>query len=187
VKYTLVHDHLTGGIFYGIGPSLRSGGGEMMNDPAKVSSHRLMEILLLESNPADVSRFREAIGAMPFANQITVATSGIVALDVLLQRGRYTASPRPDVVVMDPNVTLLNGYEVLNVMMTGPRLRSIPVVVWSSSSEPEDVRRAYALGASAYVKKPGLERLESMLEGFAEHWFEQAGHCQAAYSARRAS
>jgi CheY-like chemotaxis protein len=134
-------------------------------------SHRTREILLLEDNPADTHLFLTVLSAIAGQHHVTAAETGAQALDLLYQRGRYAKTPRPDLVVMDLNVPILSGHEVLNVIKSSSILRSIPVVVWSGSSDQNDVRRAYDLGASAYLVKPAdFEDLESTLAEFAAFW-----------------
>jgi CheY-like chemotaxis protein len=119
-----------------------------MTDPGRVTDSRPVEMLLLGDNPDDIRLF---LMTMPKLLHVTVVRSSAEALDLLFQRGRYLKTPRPDIMV----TMVRNAWdEVLNVMKSNSVLRTIPVVVWSSSSEPEDVRRAYELGASAYLVKP---------------------------------
>ena len=137
----------------------------------RAGSRRVMDILLLEDNPADTHVFLTVLSAIAAQHHVTAVETGAQALDLLYQRGRYAKTPRPDLVVMDLNVPILNGHEVLNVIKSSSILRSIPVVVWSCSSDPRDVRRAYDLGASAYLVKPqDLEELELTLAEFAAFW-----------------
>jgi CheY-like chemotaxis protein len=128
-----------------------------------------VEILLVEDNPSDVYLFRKS---MVGQYHVAVAQSGPEALDRLFQRGRFEKDTRPDIVVIDLNIPLLNGHEVINVIKSNSALRSIPVVVLSGSSRPVDVRKAYELGASAYiVKRSQLAEHEEMLCSFAKFWF----------------
>ena len=133
--------------------------------------HDSVEILLLEDNPADAELFQRAM-AGPY--RITVAQTGPEALDRLFQRGKFGRSKRPDLVVLDLNVPLLNGHEVLNVIKSNSNLRSIPVVVFSISDQVEDVRKAYELGACSYIVKPAtLRETEKTLSAFADFWIRQ--------------
>ena len=133
--------------------------------------HDSVEILLLEDNPADAELFQAAM-AGPY--HVTVAQTGPEALDRLFQRGKFGKSSRPDLVVLDLNVPLLNGHEVLNVIKSNSNLRSIPVVVFSISDQVEDVKKAYELGACSYIVKPGtLRETEKALSAFADFWIRQ--------------
>ena len=133
----------------------------MMND-------QRVEILLVEDNPADVKLFQAGLSG-PY--HISVAESGAEALDRLFQRGKFKEEPRPNVVVLDLNVPLLNGHEVLNVMKANSKLRSIPSIIFSASTNPDDIEKAYDFGASAYIVKPtNLEDVERTLSAFVDFW-----------------
>ena len=133
--------------------------------------HDSVEILLLEDNPADAQLFQRAM-AGPY--RVTVAQTGPEALDRLFQRGKFSKTARPDLVVLDLNVPLLNGHEVLNVIKSNSNLRSIPVVVFSISDQVEDVKKAYELGACSYIVKPNsLRETEKTLSAFADFWIRQ--------------
>src|SRR5579864_3179289 len=149
----------------------------MIDQQPLADSHRSMEILLLEDNPADTHLLLSVLQSLSARLHVTAVDSGAQALDLLFQRGRYAKSLRPDLIVLDLNVPILNGHEVLNVIKSNSVLRSIPVVVWSASAQPQDVKRAYDLGASTYLVKPmELEQMESMLTGLAAFWIKLAAY-----------
>jgi CheY-like chemotaxis protein len=134
----------------------------------QTSGQSAMEILLVEDNPADVYLFQNS---MVGQHHVTVAHDGAEALDMLFQRGRFEKYSRPNLVVLDLSLPLLNGHEVINVVKSNSKLRSIPVMVLSGSDYPPDIEKAYDLGASAYVRKAeGLEESEKMLSAFANFW-----------------
>ena len=149
----------------------------MIDQQPLADSHRSMEILLLEDNPADTYLLLSVLQSLSARLHVTAVDSGAQALDLLFQQGRYAKSLRPDLIVLDLNVPILNGHEVLNVIKSNSVLRSIPVIVWSVSAQPQDVKRAYDLGASAYLVKPmELEHMESMLTGLAAFWIKLAAY-----------
>jgi CheY-like chemotaxis protein len=115
----------------------------MIDQQPLADSHRSMEILLLEDNPADTYLLLSVLQSLSARLHVTAVDSGAQALDLLFQRGRYAKSLRPDLIVLDLNVPILNGHEVLNVIKSNSVLRSIPVLVWSASAQPHDVKRAY--------------------------------------------
>jgi CheY-like chemotaxis protein len=132
---------------------------------------RKIEILLVEDNPADADFFQLA---MTGQYHVSVARTGAEALDRLFQRGRFEKTRRPDIVVIDLSLPILTGHEIINVIKSNSSLRSIPAVVLSASSRPEDVRRAYDLGASAYIVKPAaLTEAEKTLTAFADFWVKR--------------
>ena len=133
--------------------------------------HDKVEILLVEDNIADVMLFE---GAMTGRYQVSVVGNGAEALDRLFQRGRFKGNIRPDLVVIDLNIPLINGHEVLNAMKANSRLRSIPAIVFSASSNPVDIEKAYEFGASAYLVKPtDLSEMEATLSSFVDFWIKR--------------
>jgi len=127
-----------------------------------------MEILLVEDNPADTYLFRTSLLGR---YHVTVAQNGVEAVDRLFRRGSFEKEMRPDLVVVDLNVPLLNGHDVISVIKSNSMLRTIPIVVLSGSDSSDDVQKAYELGASAYiVKRSLLSENEDMLSAFANFW-----------------
>lgn len=128
-----------------------------------------VRILLVEDNLADARLAREVLGAAGV--EITVARDGVGALDLLRSPG---VAP-PDLVLLDLNLPRVSGLEVLAAVKADAALRSLPVVVLTSSRADQDVRRAYDLHANAYVVKPlGLTRLAATLRSLAEFWLGAA-------------
>lgn len=117
----------------------------------------VVEVLLVEDNPRDAELTIRALKRHHLANQLFHVEDGAEALDFLFGRGEYegleTNRP-PKVVLLDLKLPKVNGLEVLRIMKTSERTRSIPVVVVSSSAEDPDIRTAYELGANSYVIKP---------------------------------
>lgn len=116
----------------------------------------LRRILLVEDNRNDVELALAALETHNLANEITVARDGAEALDFLHRRGRFAdrADGNPVVVLLDIKMPKLTGLEVLERMKSDPKLKTIPVVMLTSSREEPDLARAYALGVNAYVVKP---------------------------------
>ena len=132
--------------------------------------HDELEILVIEDNPADVELFERVMSGGAY--RIRVARTGAEAVDWLLQP--FQTSVRPDLIVLDLNVPILNGHQVLSIIRLNPSLRSIPVVVFSISNQIDDVLMAYELGASAYMVKPrSLLETEQTLSAFADYWIRQ--------------
>ena len=113
-----------------------------------------MQILLAEDNPADVRLLQEAFKESRLESRLNVVSDGVEALAFLRREGRYTAAPQPDLLVLDLNMPKKDGRQVLAEMKADPESRTIPVMILSSSSLPEDRRTAAALGAVRYVVKP---------------------------------
>lgn len=123
-----------------------------------------IEILLVEDNPADVRFFSEALHLAGIRHRLSVATNGENALEFLRQERQYSAAPRPDVVVLDLKLPRVTGHAVLAAIRIAPALRTIPVIVLTSSYASRDHERSYDLKADYYVTKPvGLDMLAGEL------------------------
>lgn len=113
-----------------------------------------IEILLVEDNPGDVVLVREAFAEAHIANTLHVAKDGEEAMRYLRKEANHAEARRPDLVILDLNLPRKDGREVLADVKGDPDLRSIPVIVMTSSSAEEDIVRSYDLHANAYVTKP---------------------------------
>jgi CheY-like chemotaxis protein len=113
-----------------------------------------VEILLVEDNPADVRLTTEAMRECGFATRVHVAENGVEAMRFLRRQGEFAAAPVPDLVLLDLNLPVKNGREVLSEIKADAALRRIPVIVFSTSSSPEDIERSYDLHANCYICKP---------------------------------
>lgn len=114
------------------------------------------EILLVEDNPGDVFLTREAFRESGFSHRLSVAENGEEALKFLRRKNGYRDCPRPDVILLDLNLPRVDGREVLAELKTDPALKSIPVIVLSTSNAEKDVSVAYGLHANCYLIKPLL-------------------------------
>lgn len=115
---------------------------------------RPIEVLLVEDDPGDVLMTREAFEASKLHNRLSVVPDGVEALAYLRHEGRYSDASRPDLILLDLNLPRKQGREVLAEVKDDPDLRSIPVVVLTTSEAEEDVLGSYQLYANAYVTKP---------------------------------
>ena len=113
-----------------------------------------IEVLLVEDDPGDVLLIREAFEDNKVANRLHVVADGVEALDFMRQQNGYADAPRPDLVLLDLNLPRKDGREVLAEVKNDNALRTIPVVVLTTSQAEEDVLRSYDLHANAYVTKP---------------------------------
>jgi CheY-like chemotaxis protein len=113
-------------------------------------------ILIAEDNANDVELTLAALRGHGIANQIVVVRDGAEALDYLYRRGAYASrsAEQPGVVLLDLKMPKVDGLEVLRTVKADPALRTIPVVVLTSSAEESDLVRSYDLGVNAYVVKP---------------------------------
>jgi CheY-like chemotaxis protein len=113
-------------------------------------------ILLAEDSPQDVELTLNALAEQNIGNSVAVARDGAEALDYLYKRGKFTdrENGNPVLLLLDLKMPKVDGLEVLRTVKSDPRLRTIPVVVLTSSREEQDVVRSYELGVNAYVVKP---------------------------------
>lgn len=111
-------------------------------------------ILLVEPNPGDARLFSESFEDANIASRIHTVTDGETALDFVYQRGDHADSPRPDMILLDFQLPDVDGADVLTELKSEEALRSIPVIVMTSSASEEDIARSYDLHANAYVQKP---------------------------------
>ncbi len=136
---------------------------------------RPFEILLVDDNPGDVRLTREALRGNQGERTLHVVPDGDEGLAFLRRQGRHEAAPRPDLVLLDLNLPGKDGREFLREMKEDPSFREIPVVVFTSSAAPVDVRQCYQRHANCFVKKPldfeGFARAIQSIEGF---WFRLA-------------
>jgi two-component system, chemotaxis family, response regulator Rcp1 len=131
-----------------------------------------IEILLVEDNPGDVELTMAALRRAKMTNRPIVATDGEEALAALRNEGAYASAPRPDLILLDLNLPKKSGVEVLAEIKQDPSLRSIPVVVMTSSKAEEDVVRTYDLHANCYVTKPvDLDQFRNVVRSITEFWF----------------
>jgi CheY-like chemotaxis protein len=116
----------------------------------------LRRILLVEDSPNDAELTLEALSEHNLANDVLWVHDGEEALDYLFRRGPYAerAEENLAVILLDLKLPKVDGIEVLRVIKSDPRLKTIPVVVLTSSREEQDMIESYRLGVNAYVVKP---------------------------------
>ncbi len=119
-----------------------------------MADRKEIDVLLVEDDPGDVLMTREAFEENKVANRLAVVSDGESAMAYLRKEGSFADAPTPDLVLLDLNLPRMDGREVLAAMKGDDALRSIPVVVLTTSEAEEDVLRSYALHANAYVTKP---------------------------------
>jgi CheY-like chemotaxis protein len=114
----------------------------------------VIDVLLVEDDPGDVLMTREAFADYKIHNLLHVASNGIDAMAFLRHEGSYADAPTPDLILLDLNLPRMSGREVLSEIKADEKLRTIPVVVLTTSDLEEDVKSSYSLHANAYVTKP---------------------------------
>jgi chemotaxis family two-component system response regulator Rcp1 len=132
---------------------------------------RVIEILLVEDNPADARLTREALRDAKVQNNLSVVDDGVEALAFLQREGAYDKSPRPDLILLDLNLPRKDGRQVLAEIKADPDLKMIPVVILTTSTAEEDVLNSYGLHANAYVKKPvDFSQFLRVVQAIEEFW-----------------
>jgi len=114
-------------------------------------------ILLVEDNPRDEALTLRALKKSNIVNELAVARDGVEALDYLFGTGPYAngeAPPKPQLILLDLKLPKVDGLDVLRKIRADERTRRLPVVIFTSSSEEEDMIKSYELGANSYVRKP---------------------------------
>ena len=132
---------------------------------------RPVEILLVEDNPGDARLTREALKEGKIRNSLHHAIDGVEAMAFLRREDKYQDAPVPDIVLLDLNLPRKDGREVLSEMKQDPRLRSIPVVVLTTSEAEQDIVRTYELHANCYITKPvDLEKFIEIIRAIEDFW-----------------
>jgi two-component system response regulator len=114
-------------------------------------------ILLVEDNPRDEALTLRALKKSNIVNDVIVVRDGVEALDYLFGTGTHAGrdtTALPQVMLLDLKLPKVDGLEVLRRLRRDPRTQRLPVVVFTSSSEEEDIISSYSLGANSYVRKP---------------------------------
>ena len=133
------------------------------------------EILLVEDNPGDVRLTREAFRETGAPVNLRVVADGVLAIDFLRNRGTYTDTPRPDLILLDLNLPRKSGRELLSEIKQDELLRSIPTIVLTTSQAELDIAQAYQLGANTYVPKPvDLAGFFQVVTSIQQYWFGTA-------------
>jgi chemotaxis family two-component system response regulator Rcp1 len=129
------------------------------------------EVLLVEDSPGDVRLTREAFKDAKVHINLHVASDGAEAMDFLNRKGKHSDVPRPDLILLDLNLPKKDGREVLDEIKQSPGLKSIPVVILTTSASDEDILRSYRLHANCYITKPvGLDGFLEVVKSIDTFW-----------------
>ena len=113
-----------------------------------------IEILLVEDSPSDTELTLEALRDFKVRNHVNVVEDGVQAMQFLRRQAPYDKAPRPDLIMLDLNLPRKDGREVLAEIKGDDHLKSIPIVVLTTSRADQDILRAYQLNANCYINKP---------------------------------
>lgn len=132
-------------------------------------------LLLVEDNDADAAALKRIASRLSIPVPVVRVRDGESALDYLHRRGAYAGAARPVLVLLDLHMPGMNGREVLAHLKSDPELRRIPVIIFSSSENPEDVEGAYQDGANSYLFKPEPgDALEAAARALQSFWLSAA-------------
>jgi CheY-like chemotaxis protein len=132
-------------------------------------------ILLADDDPEDCQLATEALQESRLANELHIVGDGEELMSYLHQNGKYNEdnAPRPGLILLDLNMPKLDGREALRLIKADEKLRSIPVVVLTTSKAEEDIYRSYDMGANSFIPKPvSFEGLLEVTRGLANYWFD---------------
>lgn len=139
-----------------------------------IDSHppvRPAEILLVEDNPSDVYLTEVALEEARIESRLHVVDDGETALAFLRRQARYAQAPRPEIILLDLNLPGMDGRRVLAEIKADRGLRSIPVIVLTTSTAPSDVARCYDLHANCYITKPvDFDQFENVVRTIESFW-----------------
>ena len=140
------------------------------------AAHRPITILMAEDDAEDRLLAKEGFEESRLANDLRFVEDGEELMDYLCRRGRYSdpaSSPRPGLILLDLNMPRKDGREALAEIKAPPQLRTIPVVVLTTSQAEEDIVRSYNLGANSYITKPvTFDGLVQALKALGAYWLE---------------
>ena len=130
-------------------------------------------ILLVDDSPTDVMIAKEALELSSVANPVHVVTDGDEALDFVYRRGKHADAPRPGLILLDLNLPRRSGHEVLATIKADDDLKSIPVVVLTTSHAQSDIVKSYRSHANSYITKPvDFDQLAKVVQANQHYWFQ---------------
>jgi CheY-like chemotaxis protein len=133
---------------------------------------RTPKILIVDDDMADVELTREGFEATGWKVELHHVVNGRQCMEYLRKQGKYAESPTPDLILLDLNMPLMDGREVLTEIVKDERLRTLPVVIFTTSKGTADVVKMYGLRCNSYIVKPvEFEQLRRTLECLCNYWF----------------
>jgi two-component system, chemotaxis family, response regulator Rcp1 len=129
------------------------------------------KIVIVEDNPADAKTLRVALARRDPEIETVVLENGAIAIEYF----SHSDTETPELVLLDLNLPIVNGFEVLEFLKSNPHLKKLPVVVLSGSSTQQEIEWCYAAGANSYICKPtGIQQVFDMSAQLVSYWFEHA-------------
>jgi CheY-like chemotaxis protein len=132
---------------------------------------RAIRILLVEDNEGDIVLTKEALEEGNITNELDVVRDGQQAIDFLEKKWKFSSAKSPDLILLDINLPKLNGHEVLKHIKSSENLKTIPVIMLTTSSSENDVKKAYDHHANCYIVKPVImDEFIEMIAKIEEFW-----------------
>ena len=129
-------------------------------------------ILVVDDNPTDIMIMQEAFADTKVRVILHSVSDGIAALQFLRRIGPHAQAPRPDLILLDVNMPRKNGHEVLAEIKIDEALRTIPVVMLTTSQSEDDIARAYAAHVNCYIRKPvDFAKFTTVVNRIEDFWF----------------
>jgi CheY-like chemotaxis protein len=132
-------------------------------------------ILIADDDNDDLYMIKQAFASINLTENVRTVNDGVELLDYLFKKGKYkgVGTLIPKVILLDLNMPKKDGRECLKEIKTNPMLKKIPVIIYSTSSNPDDIAYAYENGASSYITKPySYQELVKIMEVFKLYWFD---------------
>ena len=131
-----------------------------------------IRILLVEDNEGDIVLTTEALEDSKIINEVDVARNGREALDHLMKKRGYEEAILPDLILLDINLPIMSGHEVLLEIKNDKNLNSIPVIMLTTSSSDTDIKKAYHNHANCFISKPvEIDEFMTAISGIEQFWF----------------
>jgi CheY-like chemotaxis protein len=147
-----------------------------MIEPAVELKPRRINVLLVDDDVGDVVLVERALESEKCVPRIHAVRDGVEAMWFLRRKGEFADAPRPDLILLDLNMPRKDGREVLADVKNDPDLRSIPVIVLTTSSSDDDMRNMYDLHANCFVTKPiALQEFTKIIQEIRKFWTSVAG------------
>jgi len=141
-----------------------------------MNNRRSITILLADDDADDRMMASDALEESRLANDLRCVEDGEELMDYLHRRGKFASpndAPRPGLILLDLNMPRKDGREALKEIKADPELRSIPVIVLTTSKAEEDIYRTYDLGVNSFITKPvNFESLVAVMKALGKYWFE---------------
>ncbi|MBA4300278.1 Response regulator receiver domain-containing protein [Algoriphagus alkaliphilus] len=130
-----------------------------------------IHILLVEDNEGDILLMNEALLKRPSVKKVSIAKNGQDGIDFVNKEKSFQAAETPDLIILDINLPLKNGYEVLKALKGSEKTRMIPIIVFTTSSTIKDVDKSYEALANLFVSKPSnIEEIEQAVDSLERFW-----------------